>query len=534
MYLVSAKQMQDIDRETIDGIGIPGLVLMEHAGTLTARAIVDRYGTGKRITVLCGKGNNGGDGFVIARLLRSAGAEVTVLLAGEPEKVAGDARINLEAYRRAGGTLFAGEMANATRLSGALRHADLIVDALFGTGLNQPLRKPVSSWVAALARHDKPVVAVDIPSGINADSGEVMGVAVQADLTVTYACPKRGHLSGDGIRHTGTLVVADIGIPDTVAEAAGIRVHLTRSTDAAGWLPPRPAGGHKGSFGHLLVAGGSPGMTGAPCLAARGAQRVGTGLVTVAAPEGLNDIIEIKLTEAMSLPLPQTGERTFGESALTPLLAAASERSALILGPGISRHPDTAQFVRDVVERYDGPLVIDADALNALSGHMKHFPRRVAPTVLTPHPGEMARLAGISTTLLQSDRIEAAQAMAAEHEAVVVLKGQFTVVADPFGGTYVNPTGGPVLASGGTGDVLAGMIGGFLAQGLGAGPAAALAAYLHGLAADRWSAKHGDRGLTAGALARGIPDAMNALTQGAVTDTITHLSPLESGPNPGQ
>jgi hydroxyethylthiazole kinase-like uncharacterized protein yjeF len=512
VHVVTSAQMRAMDAETIEALGVPGLVLMEQAGTLTAVALARRYGPmdGKRAVVLCGTGNNGGDGFVVARHLLVAGAEVSVFLAGLPGKVAGDARANLEAFAGIGGTIHPASEVTSRRLKSSLEKADVVVDALFGTGLSAPLRAPARDWVKAANRANRPIVAVDIPSGIDGDTGQVMGDAVRADLTVTFACPKRGHFLVPGMDHRGDLVVADIGIPPAVRRQFGGAVTLLTAPEAAALLPARKAAAHKGSFGHVLVIGGSVGMTGAATLAAKGALAAGAGLATVAAPKGLNDILEQKLTEAMTLPMAETDQRTLAEGALKPLLEAAAARSVAVLGPGISRDPETARLVRAFTRDHHGPLVLDADGLNAWAGKMDDFPRRTAPTVLTPHPGEMARLTGQKAAEIQADRMEAAWALARRIEAVVVLKGAHTVTADPFGGVRVNPTGNPALATGGTGDVLAGMVGAYLAQGLAAPDAGALAAYLHGLAADRWVAAHGPSGLGAEALAALIPDAAAA------------------------
>jgi len=528
VHVVTAAQMRAMDAEAIEALGIPGLVLMEQAGTLTAVALARRYGPpgGKRVVVLCGKGNNGGDGFVVARHLLIAGAEVAVFLAGLPGEIAGDARANLEAFAGIGGTIHPASEVTTRRLKTALERADVVVDALFGTGLSAPLRPPARDWVRAANRAGKPVVAVDIPSGIDGDTGKVMGDAIRADLTVTFACPKRGHFLVPGMDHRGALVVADIGIPPSVRRRFGGAVTLMTAADAARLVPSRKAAAHKGSFGHVLVIGASVGMTGAATLAAKGALAAGAGLATVAAPEGLNDILEQKLTEAMTLPMPETAGRGLAEGALKPLLEAAAARSVAVLGPGIGRHPETQRLVRAFTRDHDGPLVLDADGLNAWAGKMGDFPRRTAPTVLTPHPGEMARLVGRSAADIQADRMEGAWALARRIEAVVVLKGAHTVIADPFGGVRVNPTGNPALATGGTGDVLAGMVGAYLAQGLSAPDAGALAAYVHGLTADSWVRSHGPSGLGAEALAAMIPDAAQGAAQGVPAGPVTFAGPL--------
>ncbi len=531
MEIVTAAQMREIDAETIRRIGVPGLILMEHAGLLTARAIHDRYGPmgGRKVVILCGKGNNGGDGFVVARLLMAAGAQVTCYLAGNPADVAGDARANLDAFAGLGGQIVASADAGLRTLSADLAAADLIIDALFGTGLNQPLRTPLSDWVNATHGAAAPVVAIDIPSGVNGDTGAVLGTAIRADLTVTFCRPKRGHFMTPGAELTGKLVVADIGIPDRAVASDDVHLHLITPRIAHGWLPERGTAAHKGTFGHTLIIGGSPGMTGAPILAASGAIKVGSGLVTSAVPAGLSMVLEQKLSEAMTLSMPETVDRTFSTDAVTPLVQAAEARSVTVIGPGLSSQPDSAEAVRTFTARCDTPLVIDADGLNAWAGRMDHFPKRHQPTVITPHPGEMSRLTGRPTPEVQHDRIAIATRFAHDHEVIVVLKGAHTVIADPFGKIWVNATGNAALASGGTGDVLAGMIGGLIAQGRPAAEAAALAVFLHGLAADIWAERHGPVGLAAGDLAALVPQAIHRLNTGLATlsagFSVAHIAP---------
>jgi len=535
MEVVNASQMQEIDAATISR-GVPGLLLMEQAGTLAARAMTEAFGfkcgpksgsmAGKRVIILCGKGNNGGDGFVVGRHLLGNGANVTCLLAGDKASVNGDAGTNLAAYVGLGGSLETADQITPERLRDHLNQADLVVDALFGTGLNQPLRAPALDWVTALHQVAVPVVSIDIPSGIDANSGAVLGTAVRADLTVTFARPKLGHFITPGAELTGTLMVADIGIPSQVVAEEDIRTHLITPQSAVKWLPKRGHAAHKGTFGHTLIIGGSPGMTGAPTLAAMGAHGVGSGLVSVAIPAGLNDIIEHKLTEPMSLPMPETVDRTFSETAVKPLLNAATERSVVVLGPGISTHPETQTMVRNFTTTYDGPLVIDADGLNAWANHMDQFPRRIAPTIITPHPGEMAKLTGLSTSAVQHDRITVACKLAHEQDVIVVLKGANTVIANPDGQVWLNPTGGPALASGGSGDVLAGIIAGLLAQSRSAIEAATLGTFLHGLAADLWSGRHGPAGLKASTLAEWVADAMVALKEGRASIPMKTITPL--------
>ncbi|MDH4228651.1 MAG: NAD(P)H-hydrate dehydratase [Nitrospirota bacterium] len=528
MYAVTAAEMQAMDRETIDTVGLPGVVLMEHAGTLAAAAALAwlEEARGRQVVVLCGTGNNGGDGFVLARHLRAAGAEVAVFLAGHPTDVGGDAHTHMQAWCGVGGAVHAASEITGKRLAEALADADLVVDALLGTGLSKPLKGTIAAWVGQVNKAARPVLAMDLPSGIHADTGQVLGAAVRADLTVTFGLPKRGHFLGPGLALSGRLVVADIGIPAAVVQRADPPLQLITAEVARGWLPDRPADAHKGTFGHVLVAGGGTGMTGAVVLAATGALKAGAGLVTAAVPARFQPVVATRLTEVMTLALPETADGHLAAAAGPDLLSAARERSVTVFGPGLSRDAESFRLAREFVTALDGPLVLDADGLNAWEGHMPQFPKRPLPTVLTPHPGEMARLLGVTTDAVQADRVAAALQLAREVEAVVVLKGAQTVVADPFGKSWINTTGGPALATGGTGDVLAGMIGALLAQGLAAVEAAALAVYLHGLAADLWAETHHPAGLAAGELARRLPATCKRLLDGEVPEPFLCAGPL--------
>jgi NAD(P)H-hydrate epimerase len=457
------------------------------------------------VLVVCGTGNNGGDGFVVARQLALLGVPVRAALLGEPRALRGDAASN---HRRA--------LAAGVPLEGARWRAPrrgVIVDALFGTGLSRELEKGAAACVRRIgaSRSDEVrVVAVDLPSGLCADTGCVLGAAVRADVTVTFGLPKLGLALEPGRSFAGRVVVARIGIADA---APGVTTDATLWTraGAGAHLPLRPAAGHKGSFGHALIIAGSEGKTGAAALAALGAGRVGAGLVTVACPASLNDVLETKCTEAMTVAVPETPERALAADAEKLLLTLSAERDAVGLGPGVGRGPETLALVRALARRVRQPLALDADALRAFAEDPEALRRRPGPTVLTPHPGEATALIGGSAAEINRDRPAAARRLAERTGCVALLKGAATLVAAPDGSLSVNPTGGPALASGGTGDVLLGMLTGLLAQGLGAFEAATLAAYLHGFAADRLAQQQGPAGLLAGDLAAELPAAAQAL-----------------------
>jgi NAD(P)H-hydrate epimerase len=485
--LVGAEGMRALDRRTIEALGVPGPVLMESAGRAVAEAVLARRP--RRVHVVCGAGNNGGDGLVVARHLHALGVEVDVALLGAPR---GDAAAQLERARAFGVAEGRGE------------GADLIVDAIFGTGLARTVEGDAARAIQAINARAVCVVAVDLPSGLDADTGQVHGVAVRADETVTFGLPKVGLALEPGRSLAGAVSVARIGIAERAPGVEADAELWTRAA-AAQFLPERRSEGHKGSFGHVLVVAGSEGKTGAAALATRAAIRAGAGLVTLACPAGLNDVLEEKCTEAMTAPVADTPERAFAGAAEDAILALAEDRDVVALGPGIGRAPETAALVRGLCKRISKPLVLDADGINAFEGH----PGELRASVITPHPGEAARLLGCETAEIQRDRLGAARRLAEETGAVVVLKGAATVVAGAGAPPLINPTGGPALASGGTGDVLTGLVAALLAQGLAPRCAAGVGVYLHGLAGDRLAV--GDSGLMAGDLADSLPEAAAAL-----------------------
>lgn len=509
MKLLTAAGMREADRRTIEEFGLPGRVLMECAGRGVVEALVRRYGDVMPgpVAVLCGKGNNGGDGLVAARHLLERGWQVDTLVLAAPESLRGDVAANYELLLRAGGVPrhLPDEAVVATTLT-ALRRPRLIVDALLGTGLDAAPAPHLAAAIGWIRDAAVPVVAVDLPSGLDSDSGRPPGAVVRAELTVTFAAAKLGQVLNPGVDACGELVVVDIGIPGRILaeEACGV---LLDAAEVAALLPARPATGHKGTFGHLLLLAGSEGKSGAAALAAGGALRVGSGLVTVAAPRSAQQILAVKLTEAMTAPL---AEDTAGltPTALTQCRALCGGKSALVVGPGLGEGVGTRAVVRELLATLPLPLVLDADGLNTLAGDTSPLKRRpCGTTILTPHPGEMARLTGLTVAQVQTERVAVARAFAERHGVVVVLKGARTVVAAPDGGFCINPTGHVGMGSGGTGDVLAGMIGGLLAQGLPPVAAAAAGVWLHGAAGDRLRARFGDAGLLAGDLLPEIPAA---------------------------
>ena len=501
MRLVGSAEMREIDRTAIEGLGIPGLALMERAGRAVAEAASALAAAHGRVVVVCGGGNNGGDGYVAARLLREAGRAVQVVALVPAERLAGDARAAREAAERARVTIDDRGGPDAVQAG----PGDVVVDALLGTGLTRP---PEGSFAAAIGRINQAraggarVLAVDVPSGLSADTGRPLGACVQADRTVTFAFLKRGLVLFPGAEVAGAVEVADIGIPPLAAERVPAGCELVAEEEVRALVPVRRPDAHKGDAGRVLVVAGSPGKTGAAHLSLLGALRGGAGLVTLAAREPVLPFALAGLPEAMSERLPAGG--SLGRGDLEALLAAARGKDAVVIGPGIPRGPETAEVLVALLERTGLPAVLDADALNALAESRSLLGRLPPRLVLTPHPGEMARLAGATVAEVQADRIGVAASRAREWSAVVVLKGARTVVAAPDAPPAVIPTGNPGMASGGTGDVLAGLIGALLAGGLSPFDAARAGAWVHGRAGDLAARSSGQRGLLAGDLGRAI------------------------------
>jgi NAD(P)H-hydrate epimerase len=520
--LATAAEMRRADRSATERYGVPSLLLMENAGRGATDALERVLGPvrGRRIAVVCGKGNNGGDGFVVARHLIGRGARVTAWLVGRAGDVQGDARVNLDALQRAGESVTEAAEADGPafgRLRAELGAADVVVDALLGTGVRGAATGSIAAAIEAVnaaAAAGRPVCALDLPSGLPSDGEVPAGPVVRARVTVTFGLPKLGLVLPAGAAHAGRVEIADLGIPrEWLGE--GIPTALLEAADARAALPLRSTDAHKGSYGHLLVVAGSVGRTGAAVLACLGALRVGTGLVTCATPASQQPVVAAQLPEPMTEPLPETAARTLSAKAVERVVELLSRMDAVALGPGVGLDPETRAAVRTLVRDAERPMVVDADALTALAGRPGLCREAPAPRLLMPHPGEAARLLGCSIAEVQKDRIASARRLAAESGAVVALKGAGTVVASPDGRAMLNPTGNPGMATGGTGDVLTGVAGGLLAQGV--APAAALSAavYLHGLAGDLVAEARGEAGLVAGDVADAIPAAIRRVLDAA-------------------
>jgi ADP-dependent NAD(P)H-hydrate dehydratase / NAD(P)H-hydrate epimerase len=491
--------MREADRRTIEDVGIPSIVLMENAGRQVVAAMEAIHSdlAERHVAVLCGRGNNGGDGFVVARTLAQRDVDVAVFLLGRVAEVHGDARVNLEALGRIGVTVVEVADSSAWELHfSEVGDCTLIVDAIFGTGLNAPVTGLIESVIADINASGIPVVAVDLPSGLLADSADPIGPSIEADVTVTLAAPKLPLVLPPGELRAGDIVIADIGIPGAVVEGLdGPRIELLTRAAMRSLIPVRAADSHKGDYGRVLVVAGSRGKTGAAHLSALAALRTGAGLVTVATPASCQPVVAIMAPEYMTEALAETGEGLDPE-AVERILDLA--RDVVAVGPGLGTASGTREFVKGLVDRAAAPLVVDADALNAFAGDPDRLTGKEGrDVIITPHPGEMGRLVGMSADEVQASRVEIARNFAVAHHLYVVLKGHRTLVATPDEKVFINPTGNPGMATGGTGDVLTGMIAGLLAQMLDAEAACRLGVYVHGVAGDLATAERGEMGMIA-------------------------------------
>jgi len=527
MKILKAAQMGEVDRLTTERYRVPSMLLMENAGRRCAEELAGAApdAAKKRIVILCGRGNNGGDGFVVARYLALGGARPDIFLFALPESLTGDARTNflIAEAMQLQIHILPDAGAVAARFAGASApEADVIIDALFGTGLVRPIGRdflPVLNWVER-ASGSAFVMAVDIPSGLMADSPEIPGPVIKANLTVTFSALKLAHVLSPAADCAGKIVLTPIGSPAALFENPEYLWNLTDSEHVRGVLPPRPRDAHKGSFGHVYVAAGSSGKSGAAFMAACAALRAGAGLVTLWLPESLRGSVAGKFPELMTEFLPETGAGTFAHSGAEMLVSRLGEADALVLGPGMTTEPSTRDFIRELAGRSTVPVILDADGLNAFAPLSEPFENENGqPIVLTPHPGEMARLVGKTTAEVQRRRVETALGVASRYRAWVTLKGNQTLIAAPDGELFVNTTGNPGMATGGSGDILAGITGRFAAawklggsedrRGLSGRLAAAV--YLHGLAGDIAARKGSEESLVATDLLECLPAAFREI-----------------------
>jgi ADP-dependent NAD(P)H-hydrate dehydratase / NAD(P)H-hydrate epimerase len=517
MKILSVAATREVDRAATEDYGIPSLVLMENAAVGLADAVGERFPTAEAVTIFCGPGNNGGDGFALGRHLAIRGYDVRLFLVAGGRQPSDDAETQLAICRKQGLAIV--EVGADDPLDDALaaaREGDLVVDALFGTGLGRPLAGQYAELVARLNELPVPRLAVDLPSGLNGDRADVFGPALTAQVTVTFAAPKPAQVFPPAADLVGELVVADLGVPRKLIEDAAGDLHLLLAEELAGALPPRSADSHKGDYGHVLIVAGSPGKSGAAVLAARAAVRAGAGLVTAAVPASLLVAVDTGSVESMTVPLTAGKDGEIAAAAVEELRAAAAGKDIVALGPGLGQREETAAAIRAFVAACPLPLVLDADGVNAFAGRAGEIARRRegAPTVLTPHPGELARLLDVSVGEVQGDRVAAARRAAAECRALVVLKGHLSLVATPQGAVYVSPPGNAGMATGGSGDVLTGALAALLAQVDDPLTAVQLAVFAHGVAGDLVAERSGEVGLAAGDLVEALPAALRRLAAG--------------------
>lgn len=515
MIVVTAQEMREMDRLTIQEHGVPSLVLMERAGIAVAEVLLGSFRKEARrgVLVVAGKGNNGGDGLVVARRLKAKKIPCEVVLLGRGEDLSPDAVENLRAYRKLGGRVFEAD-GSLKPLQQRLKGKGLLVDAILGTGLKEEVRGIYAEAIKMMNGSGLPIVAVDLPSGLDSDRGRPLGATIRASLTVALGFAKLGKVIHPGLSFVGRLVTADIGIHAQAVERVRPQTELLEEAGIQRLIPRREPDTHKGTYGHLLVMAGSRGKTGAAILACRGAMRVGAGLVTLAAPRSLNDIFASSMVEVMTEPLRDDAHEEPEPLDDREWRSLLEKKSAFLFGPGIGVKDSARSALRWLLRNLEIPWVIDADGLNNLAAELDRLRGAKTPPVLTPHPGEMARLLGVSTAAINQDRVGVARSFARERRCYLVLKGARTLIATPAGEVSINPTGNPGMASGGMGDVLAGVLAGLLAQGFKIEDALKLGVFLHGFVGDRIAEVKGEIGIVASDVLEGLPLGIKQLTEG--------------------
>lgn len=508
MRVVTSREMIEIDRLTIQKLGIPGHVLMERAGIAVANRVKE-IAPLKKTVVLCGGGNNGGDGLVAARELHNSGLKVSALIFAGKSGLSPDCKLQFKIARN-----FGVPVEFRTKLQSSDLHGAFVLDALFGTGLSRPITGMFLSVLDSVNKSSVQILSVDMPSGISSDTGQVWGSAIAADYTVTFGLPKRGHLLYPGAEYTGRLFVENIGFPSKLLASERLSVETVEASSAKELLPERRRCSHKGDYGNILIVAGSKGKTGAALLASKACLRSGAGLVTLGVPETLMQVYQSAVKEEMTLSLSDAGQGTLSAESLDSILDFAEHKADLIaIGPGIGISKDTQKLLSELIRHSPVPLVIDADGLNSITAAKKMLRNSKSPVILTPHPGEMARLTGGSVADIEKNRIDPAVSFSKKTGAYLVLKGAPTIIATPEGRAYINTTGNPGMATAGSGDVLTGMITALLGQGLNPEEASVLGVYLHGLAGDLAAAKSGEHSLTASDIIFFIPSAFTSLNK---------------------
>ncbi|MBM4262127.1 MAG: NAD(P)H-hydrate dehydratase [Deltaproteobacteria bacterium] len=513
MIVVTSQQMRELDRLTIQKHGVPSLTLMERAGAGIAQAILEKFGKAAKrgVLIVCGKGNNGGDGFAVARLLKKKRIPCEVALLARQEQLSPDAAHNLRLFLKLKGKVSEIAADQLFLLQRCIHAKGLLVDAILGTGMKNEVRGLFAEAINLMNASGLPTIAVDIPSGLDTDRGVPLSVSIQAEMTVALGYAKLGEVIHPGLDYCGDLVVADIGIDHRALDEVAPKTELLTAKQVATLVPRRGADTHKGTYGHVVVMAGSRGKTGAAILACRAAMRTGAGLVTLAAPRGLNNIFASSLIEVMAEPLADNGSDEMDALNDDDWRRLLDRKSSFLFGPGIGMTDTTRNTLCWLLRNLDIPWVIDADGLNNLALELDRLRHAKVPPVLTPHPGEMARLLGTSNSAINQNRVEVAREFVTKHHCHLVLKGARTVIATADGKVFINPTGNPGMASGGMGDVLAGILAALLGQGLPPEDAMKLGVYLHGFAGDRGAASRGQIGLIASDIIDGLPSGLRDL-----------------------
>lgn len=513
MYLVDSASMKAIDSVTTEKYGVPPSILMENAGANTVNAMVNEFGplAYRRISVFCGIGNNGGDGFVIARHLVSEGAAVIIFLAGDESAMAAESKFNLETAKKYGiEAVKLSSLEDINTHNTLIGSSDIIVDALLGTGLNREVEGFMAQLIVYINTLNKKTVSVDIPSGVDADTGNIRGVAVYADLTVTFGLPKTGMAVFPGHANTGKLVVADINFPPELLLQPRPDVLVTAELISP-LLPYRQPNANKGSFGPIFILGGSPGLSGAVVLAAKAALRSGAGIVNAGIPESLHNAVKPGCDEMIVTNLKETSKGAIAYSNKENILKLCAAAKVVVIGPGIGRDPETQKLVRELIAEVKTPLVIDADGINAVAADKNCLKNNTKDVIMTPHIGEMARLCSMEIADVIKGKIKILKDFTASYGVNVLLKDGRSMLADPQGNMYVNTTGNSGMATPGCGDVLSGLIAALMAHGMQSVQAGILGSYIHGFAGDLLLSETSEEGITAGDIALNIPKAIMKL-----------------------
>ncbi len=513
MKIVNSDEMRRIDKLTIEGYGVPSLVLMERAGLAVASRVKELSPT-KKILVIAGRGNNGGDGLVAARILQNWGYRVKALILAEKDALSNDSALQYEITKH-----FGVEMDFTKTISNKDLHSSLIIDAVFGTGINKPINEKLINIFNQINSAGLPILSVDIPSGISSDTGEVLGGAIKADYTVTFGLPKKGHFLYPGAGYTGRLFIEDIGFDSRILRSKDLKVNLIEKGDISQIITPRQRYSHKGDYGHVLIIAGSKGKTGAALLSAKSCIKSGSGLVTLAVPNSLMDIIQCRITEEMTMSLEDTAEGSLSSKAVDQILSLKSVKfDTIAVGPGIGVTKETEKLIAELIKNSTVPIVIDADGINSLCANPDVLLKARAPITITPHPGEMARFCSSAfrqtykTPDIERNRLDIATKLSTEFNLYVVLKGVPSVISSPSGDIFINPTGNPGMATAGAGDVLTGIIASLSGQGLSPLNAAVVGVYLHGIAGDFAAAQKGQHCLLASDIIDFLSEAFTSIS----------------------